>query len=1035
MTSRAKWFVYGLPTVFLAVGLALGAWLIFRSPPKVEAASNNSSLLLTSSGASTNMSKYWSLKSYANDMDSYYNTYSSNCAANGGHNDASIPWLPAQNSATTGTSFTYDGNDMSRRGDCKARYTDGGSDTPAWLSSAWSSWTAIGSSAGYSSASVFVPQSRTASCNALYGNTGTTPMIFGDSSYDFNDQAYGAGGIFASKSPEQAPNTSSNVYLYGNGTSLIRNTFNISAADYAKIQAGAPTKFYAVADDWLALYINGSFVSSTGSTGDSIASTVVNSYLRQGQNTIAIQVVDKAYWGTVPPSYGVSSGVCYNLAVTINNSGNPASGNCPGDPTIAADTKVTTTMPYTGNSAGAHATTSTRNAGTAVPSNYNEYDPIGVKWQGAQDKDIGDSDPSSNHDGILATYVSETGILTGITNGGSGSITLDYKPYLNNYPYDSNQATVTYDSYWKHIVWRVTSSSTSSCTSGDKDNGNTCTHSTPYDPGNQGPHSGGCKSWNPVPVGHAPSCHEYNPPIPNPCPTGGCYTYNDYYKITTDTWSAGPATIEHSANTVSSHAMSACFNRQFEVSWPSTPTGGLDSDEDPTSANFTGNVSVHFHGPVDSKDLRKASTVSLGYSGDISFPYNISPYGSCSGGSFTVTSATQSPDDSYSSGFTLTCPIQAPPLNAGEMVCADFFVSPEEGEVDQNGNMSNTSGQITANPCTRPLTNLPYANFYGNDVFAGGAFDNYSDQCSSHGVNPSASGVIVASTEANIRGSGSQFAALALGAITKFNSAILRGGNSPSSPLGLTFANSPPAGNLGTGHCITNYAGGRPSDAAPWTGSFANDASQQVYYANPGVLSVPMVPDGVSAVIYVNGDVTINSDIAYQTNGWTMTSANQSNIPSLYIIASGNINIGPSVTKLSGVYVAQNGTIDTCATHDFISCQKQLVVYGSFIANKINLYRTFSSLRNSTSAEHPSSPFGPESDSSAAGGGRCSQGDNAHPNIDNANRSSVSSKAYDCAAEVFIFSPANYLSRPAVPQTGDGKAIEFDSISSLSPVL
>ncbi|MGH7240652.1 MAG: hypothetical protein ACREHG_11450, partial [Candidatus Saccharimonadales bacterium] len=64
-------------------------------------------------------------------------------------------------------------------------------------------------------------------------------------------------------------------------------------------------------------------------------------------------------------------------------------------------------------------------------------------------------------------------------------------------------------------------------------------------------------------------------------------------------------------------------------------------------------------------------------------------------------------------------------------------------------------------------------------------------------------------------------------------------------------------------------------------------------------------------------------------------------------------------------------------------------------------------------------------------GGQCDQGDNGSPT----GPGSHANSNYDCAAELFIFSPANYLSPPAVPPLGGNGPIKYDAISSLSPVL
>jgi hypothetical protein len=193
------------------------------------------------------------------------------------------------------------------------------------------------------------------------------------------------------------------------------------------------------------------------------------------------------------------------------------------------------------------------------------------------------------------------------------------------------------------------------------------------------------------------------------------------------------------------------------------------------------------------------------------------------------------------------------------------------------------------------------------------------------------------------------------------------------------------------------------------------------------------IPNGISRTIYVDGNVTINANIVYQTDGWKKIGVNSTNIPTLYVIASGDINISGSVSRLDGVYVSQGGTINTCYQGDFDSCDRQLTVNGSFVAGDIQLYRTFSSLRNSTSGEWPD-PTGPRPNDNA--GSNCDLGDNAQANaLPNPNRSSAVAKSYDCAAEIFNFNPATYLVRPALIPVGGDSATHYDSISGLAPVL
>ena len=67
------------------------------------------------------------------------------------------------------------------------------------------------------------------------------------------------------------------------------------------------------------------------------------------------------------------------------------------------------------------------------------------------------------------------------------------------------------------------------------------------------------------------------------------------------------------------------------------------------------------------------------------------------------------------------------------------------------------------------------------------------------------------------------------------------------------------------------------------------------------------------------------------------------NIPSLVIIATGNIYVNADVEQMDGIFITQ-GTFYTCypktepATIN--TCNKQLTVNGSVIANAVDLFRT-----------------------------------------------------------------------------------------------
>ena len=176
-------------------------------------------------------------------------------------------------------------------------------------------------------------------------------------------------------------------------------------------------------------------------------------------------------------------------------------------------------------------------------------------------------------------------------------------------------------------------------------------------------------------------------------------------------------------------------------------------------------------------------------------------------------------------------------------------------------------------------------------------------------------------------------------------------------------------------------------------------------FAHAGNLTITggSVGNGQKTYIYVTGNVNITNPITFSSGGWS----SRADIPSLYVYASGNITIAPTVSRLFGVYNAQ-GIIDTCSPADtsdsgamWSTCSNQLVVDGAFSARKVNLKRTFGSLRNASTNVCP---------------GRVS--------------------ASSCAGEVFNFGPALFFGEaPTTSITPGLDTKKFDFITSLPPFL
>lgn len=331
--------------------------------------------------------------------------------------------------------------------------------------------------------------------------------------------------------------------------------------------------------------------------------------------------------------------------------------------------------------------------------------------------------------------------------------------------------------------------------------------------------------------------------------------------------------------------------------------------------------------------------------------------------------------------------------------------------------------------------NKPYVRTFDGDSFAGTNCGASTGWPATHttGGNVDAGGVYGLGDN-GAKGSAAQLAMLSLYEIRNFRSSVVRGGPydrllfGNSNLPGFSVATGPKGGYLGTPHCPTDYLATMPA------ADKAVDLAADGVYKVTGSYALPATAGyNNRAVIYVDGDVTIGGDFTYNTGGWT----DRNNIPSVTLVANGNIYIGPNVTRLDGTFVAQGKTaggspttktIYTCSTFTppagyvstdstyYGACNKQLTVNGSLVAARIKFLRTFGSLRNSTGAgDHPND----------VGGGNGTSGSCA-------NAGAVSSPG-TCAAEVINFRPETYLAMPAAgsPST----KFNFDYVVSPPPIL
>lgn len=305
----------------------------------------------------------------------------------------------------------------------------------------------------------------------------------------------------------------------------------------------------------------------------------------------------------------------------------------------------------------------------------------------------------------------------------------------------------------------------------------------------------------------------------------------------------------------------------------------------------------------------------------------------------------------------------------------------------------------------------PYFKVYGNDVRAGGQFEDSVEACGTELEK-----VNILTYSRNIGGSGNaqrwvgasaQYAVSATGNIDSFFSAGRRNGlGQPKPPTDLTFGNyngttrfdsfNPAPGTSGMGRCIPDY----------FEVASNNGASN-----GPSTIGQLRIGNGGDPLYLYEQDTFIDSNIQFNRTDWSAAE----NIPSFtLIVKGGDIYINSEVSQLDGLYVAQpdengkGGRIFTCATgigslpprsgagNIKQLCGGKLTINGAFIARQVRFLRSGGDVSKVTDINEP------------------------------ANSSNI--------AEVFNFSPETYLSTPRYLQRGSTTG-RYDSILSLPPVL
>jgi hypothetical protein len=293
---------------------------------------------------------------------------------------------------------------------------------------------------------------------------------------------------------------------------------------------------------------------------------------------------------------------------------------------------------------------------------------------------------------------------------------------------------------------------------------------------------------------------------------------------------------------------------------------------------------------------------------------------------------------------------------------------------------------------TSIVSNQPYARFYGNDLFAGGGFGS---NCNSSSPSD-ALGFGGRDGAQQYIGTASELAVFAIGQIQN----VLPGSQRGRNPLQeLAFANvgswpvqvDPLTGKFGGGFgsvvCSPDYyADATNADKKTDTAVDLStlESGNHLYGTGLGSTTTfvtgPGVADGKKLIIYIDGNVQINNagngrfGFANMAGNW----GSFSDIPSLYIIASGNIYVQSDIAVMDGVYVAQprfegddtTGNIYSCANGannplfdlsntsaggnaEFIvnRCNSKLTVNGAFMAKRVHLLRSNNTVNDGVAYE------------------------------------------------------------------------------------
>lgn len=245
---------------------------------------------------------------------------------------------------------------------------------------------------------------------------------------------------------------------------------------------------------------------------------------------------------------------------------------------------------------------------------------------------------------------------------------------------------------------------------------------------------------------------------------------------------------------------------------------------------------------------------------------------------------------------------------------------------------------------------VPYARFFGNDIYA----------CGGSGAVPDGKIVFNVSNVDASKGAAVEYAALALSGFGNAPSGII------TTALGHGAANAL-MGSLSDSTktpCNADVSGYYPSTVTGIVGNTVPGAAG--YYTANGNINLTGGTSSQKVTIHATGNITISGNNIGATGAPAVPFVNNNNVPYVLIVADGNIYIDPSVTTINAVLVA-GGTISTCSTASSLttpatsalagSCNNPLTINGALSAKDIKFRRAVGTrLLNNTPAEQVNFP-------------------------------------------------------------------------------